>query len=191
MKIEKCLIDANWGQSTDVVYQFCRESVHSGVIVPSHGKYIGASSKPMGEYKKTPGDRVGLNWRMPNIRGKRSVRHVIYDTNYWKSFIASRILVSLGDRGSLSLWGRSCEQHMLFAEHLTAEYRVKTEGRGRRVEEWKMRPEAHDNHWWDGLVGCAVAASMCGCILEGTGTRVQEKPKIKIKLSDLRRNRNH
>ena len=191
MKIEKCLIDANWGQSTDVVYQFCRESVHSGVIVPSHGKYIGASSKPMGEYKKTPGDRVGLNWRMPNIRGKRSVRHVIYDTNYWKSFIASRILVSLGDRGSLSLWGRSCEQHMLFAEHLTAEYRVKTEGRGRRVEEWKMRPEAHDNHWWDGLVGCAVAASMCGCILEGTGTRVQEKPKIKLKLSDLRRNRNH
>ena len=191
MKIEKCLIDANWGQSTDVVYQFCRESVHSGAIVPSHGKYIGASSKPMGEYKKTPGDRVGLNWRMPNIRGKRSVRHVIYDTNYWKSFIASRILVSLGDRGSLSLWGRSCEQHMLFAEHLTAEYRIKTEGRGRRVEEWKMRPEAHDNHWWDGLVGCAVAASMCGCILEGTGTRVQEKPKIKLKLSDLRRNRNH
>ena len=191
MKVEKCLIDANWGQSTDVVYQFCRESVHSGVIVPSHGKYIGASSKPMGEYKKTPGDRVGLNWRMPNIRGKRSVRHVIYDTNYWKSFIATRLLVSLGDRGCLSLWGRSCEQHMLFAEHLTAEYRVKTEGRGRRVEEWKMRPEAHDNHWWDGLVGCAVAASMCGCILEGTGTRVQEKPKIKLKLSDLRRNRNH
>ena len=189
MKIEKCLIDANWGQSTDVVYQFCRESVHSGVIVPSHGKYIGASSKPMGEYKKTPGDRVGLNWRMPNIRGKRSVRHVIYDTNYWKSFIASRILVSLGDRGSLSLWGRSCEQHMLFAEHLTAEYRVKTEGRGRRVEEWKMRPEAHDNHWWDGLVGCAVAASMCGCILEGTGTRIREKPKTRMKLSDLRRAR--
>lgn len=189
MKIEKCLIDANWGQSTDVVYQFCRESVHSGVIVPSHGKYIGASSKPMGEYKKTPGDRVGLNWRMPNIRGKRSVRHVIYDTNYWKSFIASRILVSFGDRGSLSLWGRSCEQHMLFAEHLTAEYRVKTEGRGRRVEEWKMRPEAHDNHWWDGLVGCAVAASMCGCILEGTGTRIREKPKTRMKLSDLRRAR--
>lgn len=189
MKIEKCLIDANWGQSTDVVYQFCRESVHSGVIVPSHGKYIGASSKPMGEYKKTPGDRVGLNWRMPNIRGKRSVRHVIFDTNYWKSFIATRLLVSRGDRGCLSLWGRSCEQHMLFAEHLTAEYRVKTEGRGRRVEEWKMRPEAHDNHWWDGLVGCAVAASMCGCILEGTGTRIREKPKTRMKLSDLRRAR--
>ena len=158
MRIEKCLVDANWGQSTDVVYQFCRESAFANVIIPSHGKYIGASSKPMSEYKKAVGDRVGHNWRMPNIRGKRAVRHVVFDTNYWKSFVASRLLESMGDRGSLSLWGRSSEAHMLFAEHLTAEYRVKTEGRGRRVEEWKMRPEGADNHWWDGLVGCAVAA---------------------------------
>ena len=26
MRIERCLIDANWGSSTDVVYQFCRQS---------------------------------------------------------------------------------------------------------------------------------------------------------------------
>ena len=189
MKVEKCLIDANWGQSTDVVYQFCRESAHGNVIVPSHGKYIGASSKPMSEYKKAAGDRVGLNWRMPNIRGKRAVRHVIYDANYWKSFVASRLLMAVGDRGCLSLWGRSAEAHMLLAEHLTAEYRVRTEGRGRKVEEWKMRPEARDNHWWDGLVGCAVAASMVGCVLAGTDAHAREKPKVKVKLSDLRRSR--
>lgn len=189
MKVEKCLIDANWGQSTDVVYQFCRESAHANVIVPSHGKYIGASSKPMSEYKKAAGDRVGLNWRMPNIRGKRAVRHVIFDANYWKSFVASRLLMAVGDRGCLSLWGRSGETHMLFAEHLTAEYRVKTEGRGRKVEEWKMRPEAKDNHWWDGAVGCAVAASMVGCVLAGTDAHAREKPKVKVKLSDLRRSR--
>lgn len=187
MKVEKCLIDANWGQSTDVVYQFCRESAHANVIVPSHGKYIGASSKPMSEYKKAAGDRVGLNWRMPNIRGKRAVRHVIFDANYWKSFVASRLLMAVGDRGCLSLWGRSGETHMLFAEHLTAEYRVKTEGRGRKVEEWKMRPEAKDNHWWDGAVGCAVAASMVGCVLAGTDAHAREKPKVRVKLSDLRR----
>ena len=190
MKVEKCLIDANWGQSTDVVYQFCRESAHANVIVPSHGKYIGASSKPMSEYKKAAGDRVGLNWRMPNIRGKRAVRHVIFDANYWKSFVASRLLMAVGDRGCLSLWGRSGETHMLFAEHLTAEYRVKTEGRGRKVEEWKMRPEAKDNHWWDGAVGCAVAASMVGCVLAGTDAHAREKPKVRVKLSDLRKARN-
>ena len=190
MKVEKCLIDANWGQSTDVVYQFCRESAHANVIVPSHGKYIGASSKPMSEYKKAAGDRVGLNWRMPNIRGKRAVRHVVFDANYWKSFVASRLLMAVGDRGCLSLWGRSGETHMLFAEHLTAEYRVKTEGRGRKVEEWKMRPEAKDNHWWDGAVGCAVAASMVGCVLAGTDAHAREKPKVKVKLSELRKSRN-
>ena len=189
MRIEKCLVDANWGQSTDVVYQFCRESAFANVIIPSHGKYIGASSKPMSEYKKAVGDRVGHNWRMPNIRGKRAVRHVVFDTNYWKSFVASRLLESMGDRGSLSLWGRSSEAHMLFAEHLTAEYRVKTEGRGRRVEEWKLRPEGADNPWWDGLVGCAVAASMTGCVLEGTDVVPKRKTdaRPRVKLSDLRR----
>ena len=189
MRIERCLVDANWGQSTEVVYQFCRESQFANIILPSHGKYIGASSKPMSEYKKTAGDRVGHNWRIPNIRGRRAVRHVIFDTNYWKSFVASRILTSLGDKGSLSLWGRSPEAHLLFAEHLTAEYRVKTEGRGRKVEEWKMRPEAKDNHWFDGIVGNAVAASMCGCVLEGTDQQVQKKPRVKVKLSELRKAR--
>src|SRR5690606_7911661 len=26
VRIDRCLIDANWGSSTDVVYQFCRQS---------------------------------------------------------------------------------------------------------------------------------------------------------------------
>ena len=189
MRIERCLVDANWGQSTDTVYQFCRESEYASVLTPSHGRYIGASSKPMGEYKKAVGDRVGMNWRMPNVRGKRAVRHVVYDTNFWKSFVATRLLTATGDRGALTLWGRSAEDHLLFAEHLTAEYRVKTEGRGRRVDEWKMRPDAHDNHWWDCIVGSAVAASMSGCVLAGTMTdgkpRAAAKPKVK--LSELRR----
>ena len=190
MKIERCLIDANWGQSTEVVYQFCRESQFANIILPSHGKYIGASSKPMSEYKKTTGDRVGHNWRMPNISGRRVVRHVIFDTNYWKSFIASRLLTAMGDRGCLSLWGRETERHMLFAEHLTAEYRVKTEGRGRKVEEWKMRPESADNHWFDGVVGCAVAASMCGCVLAGTDKTVSKTVKPKLKLSEMKKLKN-
>jgi hypothetical protein len=38
----------------------------------------------------------------PNVAGKRAVRHVVYDTNYWKSFV--RLAVSLGDRGCLSLF---------------------------------------------------------------------------------------
>ena len=75
MRIGRCLIDANWGTSTDVVYQFCRQSAHAAVLFPSHGRYVGASSTPFAEYKKKNGDRVGLNWRIPNVRGRRAIRH--------------------------------------------------------------------------------------------------------------------
>jgi len=105
---------------------------------------------------------------MPNVAGKRAIRHVLFDTNFWKSFVHARLAVAMGDRGCLSLFGDAPEQHRLFAEHLTSEYRVKTEGRGRTVDEWKLRPERGDNHWFDGLVGCAVAASMQGIVLSGT-----------------------
>ncbi len=137
LRIERCLIDANWGSSTDVVYQFCRQSAHAGVVMPSHGRYVGASSIPFSEYKRRPGDRIGHNWRMPNVHGKRAVRHVLFDTNFWKTFVHARLAVPMGDRGCLSLFGDKPDQHRLFAEHLTAEYRVKTEGRGRTVDEWK------------------------------------------------------
>jgi hypothetical protein len=169
MKIERCLIDANWGQTTDVVYQFCRQSTHSAVLLPSHGRYVGAASKPMSEYRKQPGDRVGHNWMIPNVRGKRAVRHALFDANYWKSFIHARFAVAMGDKGCLSLYGRKPLTHQMLAEHLTSEYRVKTEGRGRKVDEWKLRPEASDNHWLDCMVGSAVAASMLGATLPGIG----------------------
>ena len=208
LKIERALVDANWGQSTDIVYQFCRQSTHAGIIMPSHGRYVGASSKPMTEYRKQPGDRLGFNWMVPNVAGKRAIRHVIYDTNFWKSFIHTRLAVELGDKGSLSLYGRIPGVHQLLAEHLTAEYKVKTQGRGRTVDEWKLKPDRTDNHWLDCIAGCAVCASMLGAALPETlpvktarkpmirlsDRRIGERPSPttsgKMKLSDIRRSKN-
>jgi phage terminase large subunit GpA-like protein len=166
LRIERCLIDANWGVSTDVVYQFCRQSAFASAVMPSHGRFVGASSIPFHEYRKRPGDRTGLNWRIPCADGRRAVRHVTYDTNYWKSFVHSRLKVAMGDRGCLSLFGDGPQQHRLIADHLSSEYRVRTEGRGRTVDEWKVRPERADNHWFDCIVGCAVAASIQGVAME-------------------------
>jgi len=188
LRIERCLIDANWGSSTDVVYQFCRQSAHASIVMPSHGRFVGASSQPFSEYKRRPGDRVGHNWRVPNVRGKRAVRHVVYDTNYWKSFIHARLAVAMGDRGCLSLFGTSPETHRLFADHLSAEYRVKTEGRGRTVDEWKMRPERADNHWFDCVVGCAAVASMQGVLLGGPEAKLQPEKK-RVSFAQLQRRR--
>lgn len=72
-----------------------------------------------------------------------------------------------GDQGSLTLFGDNPTRHRLFADHLWADYRVQTSGRGRTVDEWKMRPEQSDNQWLDGLVGCAVGASIQGTSLLG------------------------
>lgn len=205
LKIERALIDANWGTSTDLVYEFCRESKFAGIVLPSHGRYVGASSKPMTEYRKQPGDRLGFNWMMPSVAKKRAVRHVIFDSNFWKSFVHARLAVAIGDKGSLTLYGRIPGVHQLLAEHLTAEYRVKTSGRGRTVDEWKLKPEHHDNHWLDCLAGCAVCGSMLGCSLPEFGSVVLKKktriklserkgthittaePRKKLKLSDIRR----
>jgi len=184
MRIGQCLIDANWGASTDVVYQFCRSSPHAAILLPAHGRFAGASSRPFHEYAKRPGDRVGLNWRIPNVQGKRAVRHVLFDSNYWKSFVHTRLAVNAGDKGALSLFGRDPQAHRLLADQLTAEYRVRTVGRGRVVDEWKLRPENFDNHWLDGLAGCAVAASMQGALLPGTFEAAHQNRK-KIRLSEI------
>jgi len=190
--LDQCLIDANWGNSTEIVYQFCREQRAKGavgkLVMPSHGKYVGAASIPIGQHRKKPGERVGLNWRVPLASNKRSVRHVLYDTNYWKSFVQSRLATPIGDAGCLSLYNAESspqQEHQLLAEHLTSEYRVKTAGRGRTVEEWKLRLGGLDNHWLDCLVGCAVGASMNGAVLHGTDE--PERPRVKVSFSERQR----
>jgi hypothetical protein len=120
------------------------------------------------------------------VHGRRQVRHLVYDTNYWKSFIYARLATAMGDSGCLSLFGQS--GHRLFAEHLTAEYRVRTEGRGRTVDEWKLRPERADSPWFDRIVGCAVAASMQGAVLTGMEVK-PAAPRVRVKLSELQRKR--
>ena len=42
-----------------------------------------------------------------------------------------------------------------------------THGHGRNVQKWKPKLSRLDNHWLDCLVGCAVAASICGVKLPG------------------------
>ena len=59
MHIERCLIDANWGNSTDVVYQFCRESQNAALVVPSH-----CSSNDLGRFNRqsSGAEDAGTAW---------------------------------------------------------------------------------------------------------------------------------
>lgn len=161
MSVDRMLVDANWGQSTDTVKGWARSTKYRSRVIPSHGKYVGASSKPISEYRKQKGDWIGHEWMMPG-RATGATRHVLYDTNHWKTFLHDRLLSRMGDPGAMSLYDAKPAWHKMISEHVTAEYRVRTSGRGRRLDEWKLRPGAPDNHLLDCLVGSCVAASMIG-----------------------------
>jgi hypothetical protein len=83
-RVERVLIDANWGPGTDLVYEFCRRSPHAALAAAlSHGKFIGASvSNPMASWQKKPGERVGAGWRLLPPGGAGRGRHVVFDANH-------------------------------------------------------------------------------------------------------------
>lgn len=179
LRIEKCMIDANWGRSTDTVYEFCRRSDHGAILQPAHGRYVGAGSQPLNERPLRPGERAGLHWRMP-LPKARQVRHVLFDSNWWKSFIASRLHTQPGDPGCMTVWGKKQSRHQMFADQLSAEVPIRTEGRGRTVDEWKPKGTHEDNHFLDCAVGAAVAASMLGCTVGGTPAAAKKRKRYKL-----------
>ena len=184
LRITRCLIDSNDGNAQATVLDFCRQSRHAAVVMPSRGQGITAAKMPFSEYRRKRGDQVSnYNWRIPATVG-RAVRVITFDTNFWKSFIRSRWRVAMGDVSSLSLFGEKPEAHRMFLDQMVSEFSTRTEGRGRRVDEWQKRPNMSDNHFWDALVGCGVAASEQGIMLPeiGTGKRAKRAP---VKLSEL------
>jgi hypothetical protein len=177
LRAERCLVDANYGPLTDLVYEFCRRSPLAGSLIPSHGKFIGASSNPMASWAKRPGERAGTGWRLspPGTAGRG--RHVVFDANWWKTFAAERIKTPPGAAGCLRIFKGEADQHRMLADHWTSEYPVEVARvGGRAVEEWKLRP-GRDNHLWDCLVGCAVAASVSG--LSWSAGAAAGQPEVK------------
>jgi hypothetical protein len=141
-------------------------------MVLAKGVGIRAGSRPMSMYKRHPGEVHGHNWYFPNVKGTQEFPHVAADVNWWKTFVHARLSVTPGDPGALTLFGKSASEHALFAEHIAgSETWTLTHGHGRDVQEWKLKPARPDNHWLDCLVGCAVAASICGVKLPGHEAR--------------------
>ena len=184
LRIDKLFIDSGW--LTHVVYDVCAHSPHAGQLLAAKGDGITAARTPINEYDRRRGDLIGFNWWLPGLlrNPNRGERHIIIDTNFFKSFVHARMGTQIGDPGSLSLFGSDPIRHKLFADHLTAETPTRTFGRGRALDEWKVTP-GRDNHWFDCVTGCAAAASLCGAALDGLGARPPKQPRPKQKMSDL------
>lgn len=190
LRIERCLIDANWGLSTKIVKRFCRQSEFSAVLVPSHGRYVGATSTPFDQYTKKTGEKVGQGWRMPKPDDPRDPRHIAWDTNFYKSFFHARISTAMGDPGGFTLFGRkeSASSHRMFADHCSAEFSVRVSAKGREVDQWQEKPGV-DNHWFDCVVGCMVAASERGVMLAKAGEQSTKRKREVVRLSGIQRKR--
>lgn len=191
LRVERCLIDANDGNLTDVIYDVCRRDAHAALLVPSHGKFIGAGSVPMANWQRRDNERAGEGWRLSAAEAGRRGRKIVFDTNRWKSFVAERLRTPMGAPGCLTLFAAQPAEHEMFADHCAAEYPValKRAAGGLIVDEWKDRP-GRDNHLWDCLVGAAVAASLSGLKFDagaagGAPAAPPPVARARPKLSDL------
>ena len=75
--------------------------------------------------------------------------------------------------------GTEAHEHPMLFEHLTCEYRsrVTVEERGRVYDAWSKRPGRSDNHLFDAVVGCAVAASERGLKWNADPWPIGDKPR--------------
>ena len=172
-RIGQLAIDANWGRSTATVREFARRHSSAAIILPAHGRGIGATSRPMHEHTKRRGEIVGPGWRVAAVGGQRGV---LFDANQWKSFLAARLRTPVGDVGSVTF---HAGEHDLLIEHLTSEAPVTVEARGRVVDEWRLMP-GKENHYLDTLNMNAVAASIAGISAAGAEPLTRKRRRAEI-----------
>ncbi len=156
MRIRRCHVDQ--GYLTGVVHQAIRNCKYSALVMPERGVPVTAKNIPFSEYKRFPHDRVFLDARIPGKCGVRELRRVDVDVNSWKTRLYNSIGVPLGGKNSFT-FPTAKDKHRLLFDHILSEKPNETEGRGRKLLEWEKQP-SRDNHWFDCLVGCFVAAQI-------------------------------
>jgi hypothetical protein len=159
------IVDA--GFESETVKRLCRESKHAALLLPSHGRGVGAKDKPLSTWAKKPGEKRGEEWVIGRASQARGSRHLTYDTNHWKMQTHKRLATNRGGRGSLELFGSRAGEHRMFGDHCAAELGTLVKAKGREVVEFALPPSKPDNHWFDGLVGCTVGASIEGSAVLG------------------------
>jgi hypothetical protein len=181
VRIGMTLIDARWGEKSELVKEFVRRHADSGTrLMAAMGMGIGPAQKTFAEYNPEPGTRTGLAWRIaPPKQG--CDRWVSIDTNWWKSLVAGRLALPSGTAGGIDLFGVDPREHALFADHCVSEAPVETTAKGRTRDVWEWLLPHSDNHYWDCLVGCAVGASMLGCRIAEFQDKKQPKRVLSMK----------
>jgi hypothetical protein len=173
MRISQLIVDANWGASTNTIREFARRHQLATVILPAHGRGIGAASRPFHEHTKKRGEVVGPGWRIGDVGGQRGL---LFDANFAKTFLAERLRTPVGDPGALTFHQG---QHTMLIDHMTSEQPIAVTARGRTVDEWRLLP-ARENHLLDTAVMNTIAASIAGITAVGAEPMRKMRRKVEI-----------
>lgn len=170
--LELLLIDWSDGTMDEVVARVCRTSPHKANLMPMAGVGIGPGDTPMAQFKIRPGEKLGRHW-LENRNSAKAIRSIRADVNYWKSRAAEALTCPPTNPGAIKLYGGEREDHRMYADHCCSESRERMTHERTKVtaDVWKKKPN-RENHYWDTLVGCLVAASVRGC---GTKDRTERK----------------
>lgn len=179
LKLDRGLVDARW--LPEQVEAALLES--KGPWSPSYGVGIRAKDAPLAKWTKKRAVRRGDNWLIQKP-DRRLLPSVFYDTNHWKTQVHQSLTVPVQHESAVTLYDAAVTHHQLWADHAAAERAVRVEAKGRIVDEWELPTNKPDNHYWDTIVGCLVAASACGVKRQGANQNAERKktaPKRKVK----------
>jgi hypothetical protein len=192
--LERILVDAGWGETSDAVRQ-CVVKANAkwpGLVLASKGVGRSTSQAGVAKWAKRPGERSGYHWKITVGEPGRG-RLLLFDPDSWKTQVHGWLTVPLGGSVGVSLCGTKPGAHELFAEHCSSEYSQSATLRGETFDKWQARPDKPDNHWWDCLVGCAVAASVSGAHWAASADHAETAPRAQStprkKPSELQRER--
>jgi phage terminase large subunit GpA-like protein len=182
--VDQLAIDAAWGESTDIIRRWIRESPHRSKMHASMGKYIGATTKPWQKIGTTAREKDGLRVALvtPKKAPRGCRREMQFDTNFWKSFVADRLTISSDSSKAMCLFNAPPSHHRMIAEHCHAEEPFRVQGKsGKEFIEWKIRRTGlNDNDFFDCLVGCCALANVVGA-----ETHIGNKKMIKGRTTEL------
>lgn len=174
--VEKLVIDARWGESTEIIRRFCRESMYRSQIHPSMGIFIGANTRPWQKMKLNKRDKKGIHAKFSPPTNGRGRPELLVDVNWYKTMLARRLTISEGSSTSLVLFDAKPTEHRMFAEHLSSELpKVSVSKTGNTVTEWSQS-RTRDNDWLDTVVYNSALASILGVgFIKDRKTHASEK----------------
>lgn len=160
LKTSRTLIDSGNGNYSEAIYAFVK---NKHAVMASRGFFVKPDycfvKKGTAQINQYMGGRIYI---APPPEGKTQVPLVHFDANEMKSFVWHRLMTGMGGAGCLAFFGTDAEALRVLWEHTQSEFKatMKSMRTNKVYDHWQQKPGNPPNHFWDGLVGCAVGAAL-------------------------------